>query len=169
MNLVNLLNKALWKPLLHASFWATSTPRRHRLLGRLLERGLGGLTTGLKSARPQADLAGVAREWQRMMPSPRLVPIVEERPDTVVAEIHAVCPYRGNVHGCHRMMEYDRKMLEAIGGELVVLRSQAEPGVSVCQVALRRKGADLSDLVPAHRRTGPVPGAFQGRGRPAGS
>lgn len=156
MSLVNRLNKALWKPLLHASVWATRTPARHRLAGRALERLLGGLTISLKSAQAQPDLAGVAREWQRMMPSRRMVPIIEESADTVVAEIHAVCPYRGsgNVHGCQRMMVYDRKMLETIGGELVVLRSQAEPGVSVCRVALRRKGADLSDLVPAHVRAG---------------
>lgn len=154
MSLVNRLNKLLWKPLLHASVWATATPLRHRLLGRPLERGLGGLTLALKRGGEQPDVATVAREWQRMMPSRKMVPIVEETPDTVVAEIHAHCPYRGtgNVHGCQRMMEYDRKMLETIGGELVVLRSQAEPGVSVCQVALRRKGADLSDLVPSHVR-----------------
>ena len=156
LNLVNSLNKLLWKPLLHASVWATRTPARHRYAGRALERLLGGLTTSLKAARAQPDLGGVAREWQRMMPSPKMVPIIAESADTVMAEIHAVCPYRGsgNVHGCHRMMEYDRKMLETIGGELVVLRSQAEPGVSVCQVALRRKGADLSDLTPAHARAG---------------
>jgi len=156
MRFVNRLNKLLWTPLLHASVWATRTPLRHRLIGRGLERGLGSLTMALKSARPQADVAAVAREWQRMMPSRRMVPIVEEMPDTVIAEIHAHCPYRGtgNVQGCQRMMEYDRKMLETIGGELVVLRSQAEPGVSACQVALRRKGADLSDLVPAHTRAG---------------
>lgn len=154
MNLVNRLNKLLWKPLLHASVWATHTPEHHRLAGRVLERLLGRLTTSLKAAQAQPDLAGVAREWQRMMPSRRMVPIIEESAETVVAEIHAQCPYRGsgNVHGCYRMMEYDRKMLETIGGELVVLRSQAEPGVSVCQVALRRKGADWSDLVPAHVR-----------------
>ncbi len=43
-------------------------------------------------------------------------------------------------------------MLETIGGKLVVLRWQTEPGVNLCQVALRRKGADLPDLVPAHVR-----------------
>jgi hypothetical protein len=159
MSLVNLLNKALWKPLLHASVWATRTPARHRLVGRRLERLLGGLTVALKQARPQNDVSSLAREWQRMMPSPKMVPIIEERADTVVAEIHAACPYRGsgNVHGCHRMMEYDRKMLETIGGELVVLRSQAEPWVSVCQVALRRKGVRLDDLTPAHVRAGDTP------------
>ncbi len=156
MSLVDSLNKVLWKPLLHASVWATRTPARHRYAGRALERLLGGLTVSLKAAKTQADVGSVAREWQRMMPSRGMVPIVEETATTVVAEIHAVCPYRGsgNVAGCFRMMEYDRKMLETIGGELVVLRSQAEPGVSVCQVALRRKGADLSDLTPAHLRAG---------------
>ena len=156
MSLVDGLNKILWKPLLRASVWATRTPLRHRYAGRVLERLLGGLTVSLKAAKAQPDIGSVAREWQRMMPSRGMVPIVEESAETVVAEIHALCPYRGsgNVHGCHRMMEYDRKMLETIGGELVVLRSQAEPGVSVCQVALRRKGADWSDLVPAHVRAG---------------
>jgi hypothetical protein len=156
VSLVSTINKLLWKPLLHASVWATGTPLRDRWLGRPLERALGGLTLSLKSGSAQSDLPAVAREWQRMMPSRKMVPIVEETPDTVVAEIHAVCPYRGsgNVQGCHRMMEYDRKMLETIGGELVVLRSQAEAGVNVCRVALRRKGADLSDLTPAHVRAG---------------
>ena len=51
------------------------------------------------------------------------------------------------------MMEYDRKMLEKIGGQLVVLRSQAEPGVKVCQLAIRKKGVSMEDLVPAHARS----------------
>ena len=154
MSTITRLNKLLWKPLLHTSVWATKTPLRNALIGKPLERGLGALTTAFKQAQPQPDVGAVAREWQRMMPSRKLVPIVEESADTVIAEIHAECPYRGsgNVAGCQRMMEYDRKMLEDIGGELVVLRSQAEPGVSVCQVAIRRKGADLSDLQPAHVR-----------------
>lgn len=152
MKIVKRLNKLLWQPLLMASYWATRTQAANRILGRRLERGLGALTTTLKAASPKSDAGAIAREWQRMMPSPRMVPIVEETADTVVAEITAPCPYRGtgNVAGCHRMMEYDRKMLETIGGNLVVLRSQAEPGVTVCRVAIRSKGADVSDLVPAH-------------------
>lgn len=154
MSVVNKINKVLWTPLLHASVWATRTPLRHSLFGRPLERGLGVLTTTLKNAEVQQDTGAVAREWQRMMPSRKMVPIVEETGDTVIAEIHASCPYRGsgNVAGCHRMMEYDRRIMESIGGELVVLRSQAEPGVTVCQVAIRRRGSDLSDLQPAHVR-----------------
>jgi hypothetical protein len=49
-------------------------------------------------------------------------------------------------------MEYDRKMLERIGGQLVVLRSQAEPGVEVCQVAIRKADVSMDELVPAHIR-----------------
>jgi hypothetical protein len=51
------------------------------------------------------------------------------------------------------MMEYDRKMLERIGGQLVVLRSQAEPGVEVCQLGIRKVDVPVDDLVPAHVRT----------------
>jgi hypothetical protein len=74
--------------------------------------------------------------------------------DTVYAEIHIACPHRGtgNVEGCYRMMQYDRKMLEGIGGQFVVLRSQAELGVGVCQVAMRKADVAVDDLVPAHVR-----------------
>jgi hypothetical protein len=43
-------------------------------------------------------------------------------------------------------------MLEGIGGQFVVLRSQAEPGVEVCQVAMRKADVPVDDLVPAHVR-----------------
>lgn len=89
-----------------------------------------------------------------MFPSRKGVPITRVENDTVYAEIHITCPHRGtgNVEGCYRMMEYDRKMLEGIGGQFVVLRSQAEPGVEVCQVAMRKADVPVDDLVPAHVR-----------------
>ncbi len=72
------------------------------------------------------------------------------------AEVRIQCPLRGtgDATACYRLMEYDRAMLEKIGGQLVVLRSQAEPGVEVCEVALRLQGANTDDLIPAHKRAG---------------
>jgi len=52
------------------------------------------------------------------------------------------------------MMEYDRTMLERIGGQFVVLRSRAEPGVEVCQGTMRKADVSVDDLVPAHVRAG---------------
>jgi hypothetical protein len=159
MSLVRSISKRVWAPLLELSAWATRTERRGALVGRPLERALGAVTLAAKGAARRSSVGEVAREWQRMMPSPRMVPIVQEDERTVVAEIRAACPYRGtgNVAGCHRMMEYDRRMLETIGGQLVVLRSQAEPGVTTCLVAIRQAGRDLADLEPAHERTAAQP------------
>jgi hypothetical protein len=117
-------------------------------------RFFGGVTLWMRNAQPQSTIEDVGNEWQRMFPSRKDVPITGVENDTVYAEIHISCPHRGtgNVDGCYRMMEYDRKMLERIGGQLVVLRSQAEPGVEVCQLAIRKVEAPLDDLVPAHLR-----------------
>lgn len=77
--------------------------------------------------------------------------------DTVHARILTPCPLRGtgDVHACHRMMAFDRAVLRRAGGQFVVLRSQAEPGVTRCQVALRLQGQPIDDLVPAHERFRP--------------
>jgi hypothetical protein len=74
------------------------------------------------------------------MPSARMVPITTITPDEVRAEIRPPCPLRGtgDLEACHRLMAYDRALLAPHGGRLVVLRSQAEPGVHVCEVAIRR-------------------------------
>ena len=81
------------------------------------------------------------------------MPITAVTADTVYAEIHTPCPLRGSgdLHACHRMMEYDRRVLEHAGGQFVVLDSQASPGRSHCRVAMRLQGAGIDDLPPAHR------------------
>ena len=145
--------KKLFMTLVPISVWASRKPERAPL-ARSLMRIFGSITMLLMRARPQTDLEHVGLEWQRMFPSSKDVPITGLDNDTVSAEIHINCPHRGtgNVEGCYRMMEYDRKMLEKIGGQLVVLRSQAEPGVKVCQLAIRKKGVSMADLIPAHAR-----------------
>lgn len=125
-------------------------------LVRPLTRALGVFTLKVQGGQPQQGLAATGDEWQRMFPSPERVPITGRDERTVYAEIHERCPLRGtgDVHACHRMMEYDRRMLERIGGQLVVLRSQSEPGRTHCEVAIRLAGAPTDDLIPAHLRVG---------------
>lgn len=110
-------------------------------------------TLAIRGGRRQNDVRAVGNEWQRMFPSGKMVPIVGVDDTTVRAEIHANCPLRGtgDTAACYRMMEYDRRLLERIGGQLVVLRSQAEPGRTHCEVAIRVASAPVADLVPAHR------------------
>ena len=63
----------------------------------------------------------------------------------------------GNVHACYRLMEYDRQLLNHIGGEFVVLESKADPSIAVCRVAMRMKGANMDDLKPAHKNLNLLP------------
>lgn len=117
-------------------------------------RGMARLAVRAKGIRPATDAAGLGAQWQRAFPSAKQVPIRGVENGTVYAEIHTPCPLRGtgDVHACHRMMEFDREVLRAAGGQFVVLRSQAEAGRTFCEVAMRRAGADLKDLVAAHER-----------------
>jgi len=140
-----------------------SNARRRPRVSRALTRALAVLTLAIQRGRPRRGAARVGDEWQRMFPNPEMVPIreVDERTETVRAEIRSPCPLRGtgDVDACHRMMEYDRRMLERIGGQLVVLASQAEPGRTFCEVAIRPAGVSVDDLEAAHvrvRRTLPV-------------
>ncbi len=107
----------------------------------------------IKQGRPKTSLRDVVYEWQRMFPSKNINRIGSIDEQTAYAQVHIHCPLRGtgDVLACYRLMEYDRAMLERIGGQLVVLRSQAEPGVEVCQVALRLQSVDIADLKAAHR------------------
>ena len=146
----------LFSSLLPLSFWSTRDRARSSLIGRPLMRTFGAATLWLRAGRRQDSVEAIASEWQRMFPDSSAHPLTRIDDETIQGEIHVHCPYRGtgNVEGCYRMMEYDRRMMERIGGEFVVLRSQAEPGVTSCQVAIRRAGARMEDLVPAHVRAG---------------
>ena len=108
-----------------------------------------------KRIRSATSLAGLGEAWQRGFPSSRQVPIEAITGNTVYARIETPCPLRGSgdTAACWRMMEYDRAVAAAAGGQFIVLQSQAEPDVITCRVALRLRGSALDDLVPSHIRT----------------
>lgn len=143
MNFKNL-NKNIFNSLMTITHWLTETKLRN-IIGKPFMRGLGSLTLVVKKAEKKASALEAAEEWQRMFPSKKLVPITKIEEDSVYAEIRSECPYRGsgNVEGCHRMMEYDRRMMEKIGAQFIVVKSQAEVGVSHCQIAISKNTTDL--------------------------
>jgi hypothetical protein len=148
------IRKAAFTALLAMSAWLARrelfTPVTRRLM-----RLLGDATVRAKRIGPQTDVGALGREWQRSFPSLQDHPVTRVDATTAYAEIHTDCPLRGtgDTAACHRLMGYDRTIAGAAGGTFVVLRSQAEPGVQVCQVAMRMQGATTDDLVPAHTRT----------------
>lgn len=111
---------------------------------------------GSKSVEPSA--AALGTEWERLLSSKKTAhvtsvePASATTPETAYGEISVQCPLRGtgDVHACHRLMAYDRALVEAAGGQFIVLDSQATPGRTSCRIAIRKKGDALGDLVPAH-------------------
>jgi hypothetical protein len=95
----------------------------------------------------------LATKWQEMMPPDGQEYFTIEKVDekTAVVKIHLHCPLQGtgNNHACHKLMNYDRKLMENVGGQLVVLESQSNSGKPACLLAIRKAGEDVSDLTPA--------------------
>ena len=102
------------------------------------------------------EVGKLAEIWQELMPKDgqHYFKIKEITEDTAFTEIHLHCPLRGtgNVEACYKLMNYDRQLMEKTGGELIVLESQSNSGKNYCRLAIRVKGQDTSDLVPAHKK-----------------
>ncbi len=129
--------------------WSGATER--------LVSGMAGATIRGKGLRRANSLHDLGEQWQRSFPARKQVPITAVSATTVLAEIHTPCPLRGSgdLQACHRMMGYDRAVAAHAGGQFIVLQSQAQPGRTHCEVALRWADADAADLVPAHQRPAP--------------
>jgi len=122
-------------------------PLLHGLSGRV-SRYLASQAVQRKNLRPTTQLAELGRLWQRSFPSAQQVPIEGISGTTLIGQIHTRCPLRGSgdLQACQRMMEFDREVLRQVGGQFVVLQSQASPGVSHCRVAMRLAGQPMDDL-----------------------
>jgi len=149
--LIDTINQHLFKLLLPVSKWFTETDNKNRL-GRPIMRFLGWFTVILKNGKKKQRVEDMVNEWRNMFPDKEKPVILKIEGETAYAEIRTKCPYRatGNVQGCYRMMEYDRKMLEKIGGDFVVLRSQAEANVEHCKIAITNELGKNQSLVQAH-------------------
>ncbi|MBI4750709.1 MAG: hypothetical protein HY774_19660 [Acidobacteria bacterium] len=152
MNLRKRFTQVYVAALLHMSAWLARREWLNRITHSFM-RFLAGVVIRQKQIKPQTTLSELGQAWQQAFPSVKHHPITKIDDTTVYGEIHTNCPLRGtgDVHACHRMMEFDRTIARQAGGEFVVLRSQSEPGVTVCQVAMRLRGSDTSDLQPAHQ------------------
>ncbi|NRB58616.1 MAG: hypothetical protein HRU50_01590 [Winogradskyella sp.] len=110
----------------------------------------------LNKPKPVSQLNELAQSWQAMMPpdGQEYFKIKDTSEDTAYTEIHLHCPLRGtgNVEACYKLMNYDRQLMNAVGGQLIVLESQSNSGKNYCRLAIREKQKDASDLVPAHKK-----------------
>ncbi len=138
---------------------ALTRSRLRAIEGRVLTPFYVWLTRTVRGRRvvaPEAEAIG--REWERLLASrraatlTRIEPATADTPATAFGRISVHCPLRGtgDVGACHRLMAYDRGLVEGVGGQLVVLASQAMPGRTHCEIAIRRRTDASEDLRPAH-------------------
>ena len=130
--------------------------RHFHYITRLLTSGFAKLNLLLNKPSKPTDIQGLAETWQKLMPpdGQQYFKITEVTGDTAFTEIHLHCPLRGsgNPHACHRLMNYDRKLMEKVGGQLVVLESQSNSGQPYCKLAIRKQGVSIADLTAAHEQ-----------------
>ena len=121
-----------------------------------LTTALAQMNVTLNKADRKATVSDLAHSWKSMMPPDGEaffhISKVEEK--TAYAEIHLHCPLRGTgrVHDCYKLMNYDRQLMDKVGGQLIVLDSQSNSGKNYCRLAIRKKEAKSGDLIPAHKK-----------------
>lgn len=130
-------------------------PNRHPSMqpfSNWMMRRLARVAMAKADAKPATSLAELHQEWSRSAPAMASYKLTKIEGDTAYAEVHSECALRGSgdVGACFRMMEYDREIMRKVGGELVILESQASPGRTFCTVAMRKKGSSMADFTPAH-------------------
>ncbi len=122
----------------------------------------------LRNGQRKESLEEIGEEWERMFSYPKKV-IIKNRltsNNTVHAKVIAPdCPLigKGNVKACYHLMEYDRRLLEHIGGQLIVLKSRATNGVIACEVEIRKEGVSTANLVPAWKKEAGYDSRIQNR------
>lgn len=148
---------------------ALTRSRFKALEQRVLTPAFVRLTLLVRGRRSVArDAGSLGAEWERLLASRKTAHVTEvvaasaTGPATAFGEITVHCPLRGtgDVHACHRLMAYDRGLVERAGGQFVVLESQATPGRTSCRIAIRAAGERIDDLVPAHARQPETNGAL---------
>lgn len=128
---------------------------RHHWRTKAIAHLLAHYTWRQNRGAPKTDVEAIAEEWRRMFGLNKFWKIAKIEDDTAYCEIHFDCSLEksGDVHACHRLMEYDRALLGKIGGRMIVLASRADPGVThCCRVAIRRQDDERDDLIDAHRQ-----------------
>jgi len=135
----------------------TRRPALRGLESRVLTPFFVRLTRRIRGARElDGTPEALGHEWERLLGNRHYARITRIEPDsqTVYGEITGLCPLRGSgdLEACQRLMAYDRGLLAPHRARFVVLASQAEPGRSHCEIAIRPELLPAHDLLPAHLR-----------------
>jgi len=120
---------------------------------KAIARLLATYSVLINNGERKDSVEAIAEEWRRIFGLNQFWKIDRVENDTAYCEIHFKCSLEktGDIQACYRLMEYDRAMLEKIGGQMVVLESRADPKVTgSCKVAIRKLEDRRADLIPAH-------------------
>ncbi len=127
-------------------------------LARMKAYGLAGamskssakLNLSLNKPEVATSVDELGKTWVSLMPpdAQHKFKFTGSDEKTAFTEIHIKCPLRGSgdPHACYHLMNYDRTLMEKVGGQLIVLETQANSGKDHCKLAIRKAGEDISDL-----------------------
>ena len=123
-------------------------------LARAMSKSSAKLNLSLNKPEVATSVDELGKTWVSLMPpdAQHKFKFTGSDEKTAFTEIHIKCPLRGSgdPHACYHLMNYDRTLMEKVGGQLIVLETQANSGKDHCKLAIRKAGEDVSDLVPAH-------------------
>lgn len=121
-----------------------------------MSRNAAKLNLSLNKPNKATSTEELGKRWVSMMPpdAREKFVITKHSDKTAYGEIRIHCPLRGSgdAHACYHLMNYDRTLMEEVGGQLVVLESQATTGADHCKIAIRPEGASVDDFLPAHEK-----------------
>jgi len=110
---------------------------------KLLTSGAAFITLKLNNINQLSETKNLAEIWQALMPidGKHLFKISEINKEPAITEIYLHCPLRGtgDISACYKLMNYDRKLMEKFGGNLIVLESQSNSGKQYCKLAISKK------------------------------
>ena len=116
------------------------------------------LNLTLNKPTPATTPSELGKQWMSMMPpdAKEKFAITSTDDRTAYGEIRIHCPLRGSgdASACYHLMNYDRTLMERVGGQLVVLESQSLTNNDHCKVAIRAQDDSVDDLIPAHVKMG---------------
>ncbi|MEI7473819.1 MAG: hypothetical protein WCK67_03490 [bacterium] len=151
----SFLKKIYNMPVFMTVLWLFSalakfSPSRHFTLYCM--NVLGIIVSKIHSSSPKDSLEKIAGGWTEQMPKPKEKFPITYLSDTVaIGEIHVHCPLRGtgNLEACYTLMQFDRSIVERMGGKLIVIESQASSQNDYCKVAICKSKDDWDGLKSA--------------------
>ncbi len=148
----SITKKIYTMPVFMIVLWLFGTLAKLKVSPRFIRwcMNLAGERVGkLWNSGHEVELEKIASGWTEQMPKPHeQFPITSLSDNVAIGEIHVNCSLRrsGNIQACYNLMQFDRAIVERMGGKFIVLESQANSSQKHCKIAICRSEDDFGEL-----------------------